>query len=369
MKPDVLIIGGGAIGLSLAYELAGQGARVRVVDRGQLGQESSWAGAGIIPPGSADPQAHSLDQLAALGAKLHPEWSQQLRAETGIDNGYRPCGGLYLARDAATHKELESFRITWRTQGITFHTLTPGQLADVEPNLAPPLAIDLLRDEAQLRNPRHVKALAIACQRRGVELSPGIEAGDFVASGTRITAVDTTGGKIEAGQVCICGGAWSRLIASRLGVSLGVRPIRGQIVLLDRGATVLNHIINDGPRYLVPRDDGRVLVGSTEEDVGFEKRNTAEALRGLFEFAVSLVPQLGAARFERAWAGLRPASLDGLPYLGRVPRYDNAWLAAGHFRAGLSMSCSTAVVMAQAMLGKQPQIDLTPLRVDRERAA
>jgi glycine oxidase len=365
MKPDVLIIGGGAIGLSLAYELAGRGTRVRVIDRGQLGQESSWAGAGMIPAARDVPGLHPLDQLAALGWRLHPEWAARLRDETGIDNGYRRCGGLFLSQSTAGAKELAAFRKMWLEQGVPVESLSPDQLQSLEPNLRPQAGVDLVRDEAQLRNPRHLKALVAGCQRRGVELSPNVAAMGFVTAASSIVAVQTQTGVIEADKVCICGGAWSRLIAAQLGFNPGVKPIRGQIVLLNPGREVIRHNINDGPRYLVPRDDGRMLVGSTEEDVGFEKRNTDEAVRGLIDFAVSLVPQLANVPVEQTWAGLRPGTLDGLPYLGRLPTVENAWIAAGHFRAGLSMSCSTAVVMSQAILGEPTQIDLTPFRVER----
>lgn len=365
MNSDVLIVGGGAIGLSLAYELAERGAAVRVIDRGQFGQESSWAGAGMIPAARDVPGLHPLDQLAALGWSLHPIWSERLRAETGIDNGYRRCGGLFLAHSPAGAEELAIFRRMWRQQGVPVDTVSPAQLADLEPNLQPQSEIDLVRDEAQLRNPRHVRALVAACERRGVELSTQVAALGFVTAAKTIVAVQTNVGLIEADRFCICGGAWSAPISSLLGFEIGVKPIRGQIALLNPGQQVIRHNINDGPRYLVPRDDGRVLVGSTEEDVGFEKRTTDAAIRGLLDFATTLVPALANAPVEKTWSGLRPATLDGLPYLGRLPKYDNGWIAAGHFRAGLSMSCSTAVVMAQLMNGEQPQIDLTPFRVDR----
>ncbi|MBL8825735.1 MAG: glycine oxidase ThiO [Planctomycetaceae bacterium] len=365
MNFDVLIVGGGAIGLSLAYELVGRGAKVHVIDRGQFGQESSWAGAGMIPAARNVAGLHPLDQLAALGWQLHPIWAERLRAETGIDNGYRRCGGLFLAHSPAGAEELASFRRMWHQQGVPVETVSPTQLADIEPNLQPQSEVDLVRDEAQLRNPRHLRALVAACEQRGVKLSSQVAALGFVTAAKSVVAVQTNIGLIEADKVCICGGAWSAPIASLLGFEVGVKPIRGQIVLLNPGREVIRHNINDGPRYLVPRDDGRVLVGSTEEDVGFEKRTTDVAIRGLLDFATTLVPALAGAPVEKSWSGLRPATLDVLPYLSRLPKFDNAWIAAGHFRAGLSMSCSTAVVMAQLINGEPPQIDLTPFRVDR----
>jgi glycine oxidase len=144
-----------------------------------------------------------------------------------------------------------------------------------------------------------------------------------------------------------------------------IRPIRGQIVLLQTDRATPRHIINDGPRYLVPRGDGRVLVGSTEEDVGFDKRTTADGVAGLLEFARTLLPALGTAQFEHSWAGLRPATADGRPYLGRIPGLENAFVAAGHFRSGLTLSPGTAVVMSQLIRDQTPSIDLAPFRLDR----
>ena len=127
----------------------------------------------------------------------------------------------------------------------------------------------------------------------------------------------------------------------------------------------ITRIVNEGSRYLVPREDGRVLAGSTEEEVGFDKRTTEEAIADLVGFARGLVPALRDAKIEQTWAGLRPASFDGLPYLGPLPGLKNAFIAAGHFRSGLFLSTATAVVMSQLMRGEKPQIDLAPFRVGR----
>jgi glycine oxidase len=210
-----------------------------------------------------------------------------------------------------------------------------------------------------------LKALLVACAQRGVEVSPGVAAEEFRIEGGRITAVETTNGPLAAGQVCITSGAWAQTLLGRLGLTVRIKPVRGQMVLLDGPRPVLRRIVNDGPRYLVPRGDGRVLVGSTEEDAGFDKRTTADAVAGLLDFAVRLAPGLRSARFEQCWAGLRPATLDGLPYLGRLPNLDNAYVAAGHFRSGLQLSPGTAAVMSQLIQGLETTIDLAPFRVDR----
>lgn len=371
MMSDVLIVGGGVIGLSLAYELAGQGAKVRLVDRGPLGREASWAGAGILTPAAAQPTGDPYLELYRLSGEIYPVWSAALREETGIDNGYRQCGGIYLATSAEQQAELDRSSDLWRAQGIRAQRLDTAGLAQREPALAKGLAGEASRfawwlaDEAQVRNPRHLKALALACARRGVEVSSGLAVEGFEVSGSRVTHAITSTEKLAVGQVCVTAGPWSRTLVSRLRVEVPVRPVRGQMVLLTSPRPVLRSIVNAGKQYLVPRPDGRILVGSTEEDAGFDKRTTAEAVAELLNMAVRLTPPLADLSIEQCWAGLRPASHDQFPYLGRLPGYDNAYIATGHFRNGLQLSPATAVVMARLMNGSEPGIDLTPFRPDR----
>jgi glycine oxidase len=369
---DCLILGGGVIGLSLAYELASHGARVRILERGATGSEASWAGAGILPPGNiASPQTAD-ERLVRLCHDLHPQWAAQLREETGIDNGYRRTGGIYLARGAAAADALRGQAAWWQERGIRVERLAAGGLAAVEEALGPADRSQLVSaaifapDEAQIRNPRHLKALLAACLARGVQVAEGETAEDFEISGRRIMAVHTATGRFVAGKVCIATGSWSRLLMSRLNAAVRIKPVRGQIALLKPHVPLLRRIVNEGRRYLVPRADGRVLVGSTEEDAGFVKRTTGEAIAELVRFAVELVPALAAAELETSWAGLRPGTPDERPYLGRVPDLDNAFVAAGHFRSGLQLSPGTAVVMRQAMLDQPTDIDLAVFRIGRQ---
>ncbi|HET6883856.1 MAG TPA: glycine oxidase ThiO [Pirellulales bacterium] len=370
---DVLIVGGGVIGLSLAYELAGMGAKVRLLDRGPPAREASWAGAGILPPAAAKPTGDPYSELFRLSSELYPSWSARLREETGVDNGFRTCGGIYLACNAGEQQSLDVEASAWRSQGIRTERLDAAALARREPALTSgsacqsPHAAWYLPDEAQVRNPRHLKALLLACARRGVEIDSGVAVEGFETSAGRVTYAVTSLGNLTAAKFCIASGPWSRPVLARLGVSLPVRPVRGQMVLLTSPRPALRSIINAGKQYLVPRPDGRILVGSTEEEAGFDKRTTAQAIAGLLDLAVRLAPPLADLSIEQCWAGLRPASHDGLPYLGRVPNYENAYVATGHFRNGLQLSPATAAVMARLMTGANPGIDLTPFQPDRVR--
>ncbi len=368
---DCLIVGGGVIGLSLAYELAGHGVRVRVIDAGQPAREASWAGAGILPPASAsvdDP----LEQLTALSNDLHRQWSDELRSSVGIDNGFRRCGAVYLARDGAGALALDAYSRLAAARRIVAQRLSRDELAAIEPGLEPSgseLTAYFVPDECQVRNPRHLKALLVGCAMRGVEVTSGAAAEDFEIVGRRVRSVRTGMGSFAADRVCLTTGAWTSARAQRLGVGVSVRPVRGQMVLFAPTRPVLGRIVNEGNRYLVPRPEGRVLCGSTEEDVGFDRGTTAGAIGGLLQFALGLAPELGQAEIEHTWAGLRPSTADGLPYLGRTGHLENVFVAAGHFRSGLQLSTGTAIVMSQLIRGQRPQIDLTKFSPDRDRAA
>lgn len=369
--PDCLIVGGGVIGLSLAYELAGRGAHVEVIERGAFGREASWAGAGILPPANRATAIHPFDQLRALSHELHPAWAEKLYEETGIDTGYRECGGLYVARSAGEVASLAAFAEMLRDLKIEIERVPNEVVADVEPALGDLVASGdlkasyLLPGEAQLRNPDHLRALFAACDRRGVRLRANVEVHEIVTSTHRVAAIETSVGPLEADRYCLACGAWTYSLLQQLGIATGIMPVKGQMVMFKCESPPFRRVLNEGPRYLVPREDGCVLVGSTEEEVGFDKSNTEESVSELAALARQLVSALADAPIEKTWAGLRPGSFDGFPYLGAIPGFDNAFAAAGHFRSGLHMSTGTAVVMAQAIIGELPEIDLTPFRVGR----
>jgi glycine oxidase len=364
---DVIIIGGGVIGLSLACELAGEGASVAVCDQGLMGQESSWAGAGILPPGNPLLAESPEARLRAASHVLWPQWSALLREETGLDNGYRRCGGLEVCLGGSPHALDEEIE-TWRREGVAVEQLTAQMAHEREPALARPFAAAYhLPEMGQVRNPRHLKALVALAAKRGVSLFSGTPVFGFDRVKEKFVAVETPTGRKRAGQFVVASGAWSGRLLAEAGCGAAVRPLRGQIVLLNAQPSPIGHVINVGPRYLVPRGDGRVLLGATEEDVGFEKQTTAGAVGALMNFACELVPALAEAAFERAWAGLRPQSADGLPYLGRVEPALNLYVATGHFRAGLQLSCVTARLMTQLILGRETTVPLAPYAPGRNR--
>ncbi|MEZ6134313.1 MAG: glycine oxidase ThiO [Pirellulaceae bacterium] len=377
---DALIVGGGVIGLSLAWELAmkraiiGDSWRIGVIDGAAIGRGASWAGAGILPPAAKRTAHDPLDQLRARSHQLHPQWAQRLRDETGIDTGFQRCGGVYLATTVAEAATLAANRFWWDEHGIEYAAWDARELVAHEPALAKfadrLLAAWFLPDECQLRNPRHLQALAVACMQRGVELMPGrlMEHPLFdnqVVSGVAIRQADGASQVLSAKRVCVCAGAWARQTLDKLGIRTGLMPVRGQMMLYRASSQLLHRVINEGHRYLVPRDDGRILAGSVEEEVGYVIETTNEAISRIGGWAEGVLPQLRECEVERQWAGLRPGSYDGYPYMGPVPGAENLFVAAGHFRSGLHLSCATAEIMAEVMQGETSSLDLYPFRVGR----
>jgi glycine oxidase len=359
--PDILVLGGGVIGLSTAWFLAEAGVRVMVVDKGDFGQQASWAGAGILSPVNPEHAHTALDQLRAHSWDRFPSLSRKLHEQTGIDNGYLVCGGLELF----TRTDEESSE-EWRGEGTAFEELDGDELHRCYPDLSPAVRrAYYLPEMAQVRNPRHVKALQAACMARGVFMRPGCAVHRLVRKGNRIESVETDQGRLTADRYLLSAGAWSEAILAALGWRPGIRPVRGQIALLNTGMAGIRPLLLCGKRYMVPRGDGRVLVGSTEEDAGFDSRTTAAAITELLQFASSLAPNLAGAAVERCWAGLRPGSPDGKPFLGAVPGTENLFVAAGHFRSGIQLSPGTALVMKQLLLGEKTAIPLEDFRLDR----
>lgn len=372
---DVCIIGGGIIGLSIARELAGRGLSVRVLSRETGRDTASWAAAGIFPPAPRYAGMPPGDELTAWSDELHREWARDLLEETGIDNGLRECGGLHVAADADAVARLTADARGWTAKGIRCERLDAAALAALEPALAEAVARGrivagfLLPAEMQIRPPRLLQALRRSCLSRGVRLDEGAEVRDVVVRGGRAEAVVAeAGGRAEAvpaGHYVLAAGAWSGRLVESLGLRLATRPIRGQIALLRLPRQTLTRVVNRGLAYLVPREDGRLLAGSTIEDAGFDATTTPAAIDGLLRMVHDLLGEIGDATLEQSWAGLRPGSPDGLPFIGRSPACDNAFVAAGHFRAGLHQSTGTAVLVADMICRNPTAIDAAAFAPDR----
>jgi glycine oxidase len=359
--PDVLVIGGGVIGLTAAYFLARDGRRVEIVDKSDLGQEASWAGAGILPPGNTERARTAIDLLRAHSAALFPLLSSELKDRTGIDNGFVRCGAIGFP-DEKPNPETAALR----DEGIRIDRLEEDRILQLEPAIGQGLGPAYhIPDMAQLRNPWHLRALLAGCRTLGVAMRPGCPIDGIQYQGSRLVAAISPQGPLHAGTFLVASGAWTDSVLAQVGWKLGIHPVRGQIALLNTPAPFFRRVLLCGSRYLVPRTDGRVLVGSTEEDAGFVKHTTAGAIAELLSFACRLVSALTTASVERSWAGLRPGSPDGLPFIGPVPGTENLIVAAGHFRAGIGLSPATGAVIKELILGQPLTVPIEDFRLER----
>ena len=364
---DVVIVGGGIIGLSIGYALSRAGIRVTILDRQEIGRGASWAGAGMIPPYTERLTANPTLELRSWSALLYPEWSADLQEATGIDNGFRRTGGVDVAATPHEDDELRSMAGRWRNERVVYERLAPGDFDRVEPALNPDLLVAYwLPDRAQIRNPRHIQALQAALARQDAAIVPHAAVTGFDCSGDRVIGVRTAGGTIACGAVVVAAGAWSEGLLSGLALEMPTPPLKGQIVLLRSDRPLVRRIIEHGRMYLVPRDDGRILIGATEESIGFDDRTTERATADLLAEAHLLCPGLKQADQERTWAGLRPGSVDSRPYLGFAPGWANLVVATGHKRAGIQLAPASAEVVADLIQGHPPRVDLTPFAVGRE---
>jgi glycine oxidase len=367
---DFAIIGGGVIGLSIALELSDHGQDVIVVDR-QQGVSASWAAGGILPSMDADRASNPLDRLHGQSYRMYPDWVARIQRLSGIDVEFWPCGGMHVARTAGEIAALRAIADTWQQDGIEFTELSTRQASELEPDMAcgdraPPQLIYLVPGESQVRTPRLLQGLRIACHRNNVILATTTGDVSWQLQSDRSWRIQHDANIALANGICLSTGAWTGRAAASLGVRLELEPRRGQMILLPPSSVALRRIINEGPRYLVPRRDGQILVGSTVEDVGFDQSTRKEDLRELHTFAAGLVPGLADVPIAASWAGLRPRTGDGNPFLGKLPGTENAFVAAGHFRSGILLAPITALLMCQFMLGESPSADLAPFRVDRE---
>ena len=359
---DVIILGGGVIGLTTAYLLAKEGANVLLCDQNKTGMESSWAGAGILPPSDVEHAQYPFDRLRAWSGQLFPELSQELKEQTGIDNGFVRSGGMEFLGPTNRAAADEWYGLGAATNRLSEHdvlALEPALAANVGPAIFVP-------GMAQLRNPRHMQALKAACLALGnVTLLEETPAHGLLVEGRRVKGVRTPGEVLTGDRVLVAAGAWTDRLLEPLGLRLRIEPVRGQIALLNPGRVVFRRILMWGARYLVPRLDGRVLIGSTEEHAGFDKTTTAEGIEGLLALGLRIVPSLADAVLEKTWAGLRPGSPDGLPFIGPVPGVDNLFVAAGHYRAGIQLSPGTALVLKEMLLQQPLTMPMDAFRLDR----
>lgn len=348
------MIGGGVIGCATALALAAAGCRVTLIERGALGGESSWAGAGLLSPLLPWHYREEVTRLTDWSRALYPAWIGDLHAASGVDPEYRASGMLVLPPyDLAA-------ALAWAgAHGEPVQEISAR-------SMLPDLAIDdsalWMSRVAQVRNPRLLQALRLALLRQGVQILEQTAVTAWRATPSRIDAVTTAQGAIAADVFVLAAGAWSRELLGEQGVAIPIKPVRGQIVLFKSEPGRLRQAVYRDGLYIIPRDDGHILAGSTLEDVGFDKGVTEAARIDLSRRAAELLPFLEQTPMVGHWAGLRPGSPDNIPIMARHPRLENLYLSSGHFRYGVTMAPASAQLMANLILGRPNPIDVAPYR-------
>ena len=359
---DILVIGGGVIGLMTARELAETGAKVTLVEMSETGRESSWAGGGIVSPLYPWRYPDSVTALARWSQREYPQLCARLHEETGVDPELVRSGLLIL--DA----EEEAPARTWaETNGAVIEALDAVALEASEPGLAPrPERVLWMPQIAQVRNPRLTRALRRSIDAR-VTIREHEEVVELLIDGDRATGARSRKGELRADRVVVCTGAWTGKLLEQIGASPEIHPVRGQMILFYGKPGEVRHIVLSHDHYVIPRRDGRILIGSTMEEVGFTKATTAEAKEELYRAAVELFPLLKHTPIEDHWSGLRPASPSGVPYIGGYPGIDGLYFNAGHYRNGLVTGPASARLLADLILGRDPITNPAPYALDASR--
>lgn len=364
----VAIIGGGIIGSLTAWMLKRRGAVPVVLERGKLGSEASWAGAGILCPINPWLYPDTFTHLIDASLALYPGLQAELEDVSGMSIERLQNGLLvpFFDNDKANHWQSAlnwSKRFDWQVE-----ELDAVSAHEAEPELSASTCSALLwPNVGQLRNPRLLQSVRKALEIEAIEVREKTSVTGLCLHDGGVTGIRLSdGSEIRVDAAMLSAGSWSGKLADQMGFSLPVEPVKGQIVLLKSEPGRISHIIKHDWAYFVPRKDGRILVGASMENVGFQRGNTDNVTSDLMRAMHDIVPGLKDAEVEHQWMGFRPGSPDGLPFMGQVPEIPGLWVASGHYRNGVALAPITATVMSGWIMGQEPEIDMSAFRPDRD---
>ena len=357
---DFIIIGGGIIGLLTAKELQQTGARVAIIEKNSPEQQATSAAGGILSPMRPWHYSDAVNAISHISQSVYRNLSEELRDATGIDPSWVLSGMLVL------HDEEIPDAIQWCEQHQSpYEMLSPKQFNQQFPYLKPITQPALFRnDVATIRPPRLADALNHYLADKGVQFFKQ-QAKSLILDNNTVAGIQLTNEVIKAKEYVICSGAWSPQLIPATCQKPEIKPVKGQMICFPAVNIPNPCMVMDGNRYIIPRLDGQVVVGSTREDTGFNASTDQKAFGQLKEFAQDLFPTLKGIEPHAHWAGLRPSSPDSIPYICRVEPYTNLSLNAGHFRNGIVLAPASAQVMVDILLNRPSNIDLSPYKLVR----
>lgn len=361
---DAIIVGGGILGMLTARFLHEAGMKVMIIDQGELGKESTWAGGGILSPLYPWRYPDAISRLSQYSQQRYPALCATLQETTGIDPQWIRSG--LLMTDANESAIAQAWAQTW---GYDLQPLSSAAaMQTCEPQLAESFSQGMfMPDIAQMRNPRIADSLRTSLRLLPIEIAEHYPVTGLETANGRVTGVKLGNEVFKANNVILTTGAWTGLFPEMQALHVDIRPVQGQMILFRGPKGLLKRIVLHEGRYLIPRQDGRILCGSTLEMRGFDKQTTTDGLDELRGTAYEMMPALRDLPINNHWSGLRPGSPNGVPYIDAHPEIAGLYVNAGHYRYGVTMALASVQLLTDVMLGRTPCLDPTPYRLDAVR--
>ncbi|EPD50553.1 glycine oxidase ThiO [Paenisporosarcina sp. HGH0030] len=363
---DAIVVGGGVIGGAIAYNLAKRGIKVLLLEKDRLASKSSGAAAGMLAAQAELDGVGPLFQLARKSRAMFTRLADEIKGTSGIDIELINKGMLKVAINEQEQQEYKRFIAIQRQSGDQADWLTGEEVREKEPALSQDIIGAMLLDkDGHVEAPQLTLGLLKSAAVLGVVIKEYVEVYDFQFTKERVTGVVTSEGDFTSENVIVAGGAWSKKLLSKTGIQLETHPVKGECFSIVTHRPLLTSTIFSHGCYLVPKKGGRIIVGATVKPRTFNPKVTIEGISFLMENAKKLMPSILEAELEQTWAGIRPQTADGYPYLGEHPVYKGLFIATGHFRNGILLSPITGEIISDLVEGKSTSVNLAPFRVDR----
>ncbi|WP_246050040.1 glycine oxidase ThiO [Aquibacillus sediminis] len=365
---DAIVVGGGVNGGAVAYALAKRGKTVLLLEKDRLASKSSGAAAGMLAAQAELNEDGPLFQLARASRSMFPAIAEEIKSLTGIDIELINKGMLKIAQSEEQEQQYKDIIAIQQAANEQADWLTGAEVRRLEPALADTIRGAMyIEKDGQVSAPKLSLGLLKAAVVQGAIIKEHVTVESFLFEKSHVTGVSTNQGTFTGDHVIVTGGAWSQQLLAQTGMHLQTYPVKGECLSVQSNQPLLSRTIFSHGCYLVPKVGGRIVIGATVKPDSFNENVTMGGIATLMEKAKNLVPKVTEAEWERAWAGIRPQTNDGLPYLGEHPNYNGLSVATGHFRNGILLAPITGELIADLVDRKPTAIDLTPFRVNRHK--